>query len=72
MMIASAKWKKIKMFTDSIYKTRKKEIKEKLVAIEEFCQVSEANRLLYISNYIFIPCEAIMDTLILKAATESA
>lgn len=68
IMCGPTQMKKIQTFLEHIHKNYKKFAKKKVEDIEQFIGESEANRLLYICNYIFIPTDYQMDCLVLKAA----
>lgn len=61
--------KRIHIFLEHIHKNYKKYARKKVDEIEAFISKSEANRLIYICNYIFIPTDFQMDCLVLKAAS---
>lgn len=66
--IPSKTWKKIKAYLEKIDPAYKKKSKEMLQEIEDFKEQSEFKRLLYITNFVFMPSESITKVLVMKAA----
>ena len=65
-----AHWKTIKTFIDQQHPDFKKEGIEMITAIEEFKEESLGRQLKYKEHFKYIPSEALMQILVLKAALE--
>jgi len=66
--IPSHTWKKVKAYLQQHFPDWTKESEEMLATIAEFRQQSATAELIYMSNFVYLPTEALMAVLVLKTA----
>jgi len=66
--IDPAKYARIKAYIKKQYPSHKKDTKEFLDEIQKFRAVNHLQDVLYNSNFVFVPTEALMDVLVLRTA----
>lgn len=62
------KFKRIKNYIKKQYPSHSKDTKECLDEIQRFRSVNHLQDVLYSSNFVFVPADALMDVLVLKTA----
>lgn len=66
--IPSKQWKRIRTFVDRLVPKFRKEAKAQLLKIDDYKQAAPINEIVYNEIFKFIPSDAVITILVLKAA----